>query len=163
MRFWDSSALLPLALHEPASAEMERMLRADPDVVLWWATPVECASALARSAREGHLTPAAEAAARAVVERLRASAFEVRPLEEVRARAARLLALHPLRAADALQLAAALVWCRERTADAPFVCLDDRLRLAALREGFRVLPYAEEVHEDVRRSAFKPEARGICR
>ncbi len=147
MRFWDSSALLPLALHEPASAEMERLLRADPDLVLWWASPVECASALARSARQGRLSPAAEGAARAVVERLKASAFEVRPLEEVRARAGRLLALHPLRAADALQLAAALVWCRERTADAPFVCLDDRLRLAASREGFLVLPHAEEVHE----------------
>jgi predicted nucleic acid-binding protein len=147
MRFWDSSALLPLALHEPASAEMERLLRADPDLVLWWAAPVECASALARGVRQGRLSLAAEGAARAVVERLKASAFEVRPLEEVRARAARLLALHPLRAADALQLAAALVWCRERTADAPFVCLEDRLRLAAAREGFRVLPYAEEVNE----------------
>jgi predicted nucleic acid-binding protein len=150
MRFWDSSAVLPLALHEPASAEMERLLRLDPDVVLWWATPVECASALAQSVRQGRLSLAAEAAARAVVERLKASAFEVRPLEEVRARAGRLLALHPLRAADALQLAAALVWCRERTAEAPFVCLDDRLRLAAAREGFAVLPYAEEVHEGPR-------------
>jgi predicted nucleic acid-binding protein len=147
MRFWDSSALLPLALREPASAEMERLLRADSDLVIWWVAPLECASALARSVREGRLSLAAEGAARSVLERLRASAFEVRPLEEVRARAGRLLAVHPLRAADALQLAAALVWCRERTADAPFVCLDDRLRLAAAREGFQVLPYAEEVHE----------------
>jgi len=147
MRFWDSSALLPLALREAASAEMERLLAADPDLVIWWAAPVECASALARTVRLGHLSLAAEATARAVVDRLKASAFEVRPLEEVRARAGRLLALHPLRAADALQLAAALVWCRERTAEAPFVCLDDRLRSAAAREGFHVLPYAEEVHE----------------
>jgi len=80
----------------------------------------------------------------------------------VRARAARLLSLHPLRAADALQLAAALVWCRERTAEAPFVCLDDRLRLAAAREGFRVLPYAEEVHEGPRERRASPASSPRC-
>lgn len=70
----------------------------------------------------------------------RVGATEVRPSDEVRARAMRLLSIHPLRAADALQLAAALVWCRERTAGAGFVCLDGRLREAAGREGFEVLP-----------------------
>ncbi len=60
--------------------------------------------------------------------------------EEVRRRAGRLLAVHPLRAADALQLAAALVSCEDEPTGENLVCLDDRLRNAALREGFRLLP-----------------------
>jgi hypothetical protein len=46
------------------------------------------------------------------------------------------------RAADTLQLAASLVWCRERPVGRSFVCLDARLREAAVREGFSVLPTA---------------------
>jgi hypothetical protein len=60
--------------------------------------------------------------------------------EGVRRRAARLLAIHPLRAGDALQLAAALVWCEETPDGEAFVCLDERLRAAAAKEGFDVLP-----------------------
>ena len=71
---------------------------------------------------------------------LRERAFEIQPVEEIRLRAIRLLALHPLHSADALQLAAALVWCREQTHGAGFVCLDERLREAAAREGFAILP-----------------------
>jgi predicted nucleic acid-binding protein len=72
---------------------------------------------------------------------------QVSPAEELRDRAIRLLDLHPLSAADALQLAAALDWCGEHTAGAGFVCLDQRLRAAAMREGFDVYPLAAEVHE----------------
>lgn len=72
---------------------------------------------------------------------------EVSPASELRDRAVRLLDLHPLSAADALQLAAALDWCEERTTGAGFVCLDQRLRAAAMREGFDVYPPAEEIHE----------------
>jgi predicted nucleic acid-binding protein len=64
----------------------------------------------------------------------------VPPTEEVRRRARRLLAVHSLRAADALQLAAALVFCEDEPGRADFACLDDRLRGAASKEGFRVLP-----------------------
>jgi uncharacterized protein len=65
---------------------------------------------------------------------------EVTPSEDVRERAERLLGVHALRAADALQLAAALIWARERPARLEFVCLDGRLRGIAWREGFAVLP-----------------------
>lgn len=140
MRFWDSSAVLPLALREPQSDAMASLLRKDPDVVLWWGTPVESVSALARAVREARLESTAERSGRRVVEALRERAFEVQPSEEVRRRAIRLLGVHPLRAADALQLAAALVWCRERPSHAGFVCLDARLATAATREGFDVLP-----------------------
>jgi len=68
-------------------------------------------------------------------------------MDDVRARAQRLLAVHRLRAADSLQLAAALVWCRERPIGVGFVCLDDRLCGAAVREGFTMEPPAEWIND----------------
>jgi uncharacterized protein len=50
------------------------------------------------------------------------------------------LATHALRAAEALQVAAALTWCDESPRGERFVCLDERLKQAARREGFDVLP-----------------------
>lgn len=64
----------------------------------------------------------------------------MRPTNKLRSLAGRLLAVHPLRAADALQLAAALRWCEDEPGGKAFVCLDDRLRAAARREGFSPIP-----------------------
>lgn len=146
MRFWDSSALLALAVQEAQSARIEPLLRRDPEVVLWWGTGVECAALLGGAVRAGRLSQDDLPKARSVVEHLRQRAFEIQPLEEVRARALRILSIHPLRAGQALELAAALVWCRERTQGESLVSLDPDLRQAAALEGFRVLPYADEVH-----------------
>ena len=66
----------------------------------------------------------------------------VQPGDELSSKALRLLGVHPLRAADALQLAAALLWAREIPGGRDFVCLDERLRTAAILEGFHVLPAA---------------------
>lgn len=140
MKFWDSSAVLPLALRDPASERVEPLLREDGEIVLWWGTPVECASALSRANENHHLTPIHHRRAQAVLESLRSHAFEIQPLEEVRARALRVLDVHSLSHLEAFQLAAALVWCRERTRGVGFVSLDEQLRQAALREGFHVLP-----------------------
>jgi predicted nucleic acid-binding protein len=79
---------------------------------------------------------------RATLDRLDAlvQALDTIPATDaIRARAGRLLANHPLSAADAFQLAAALAWCEERTQDEVFVCLDRRLGEAARREGFTLL------------------------
>jgi hypothetical protein len=116
-------------------------------MALWWGAPLDCASALLAARRQQRISPADFQKARAVLDHLRARAFEVQPTEEVRARALRILAVHPLRAASALELAAALIWCRERTQGAGLVSLDESLRMAAALEGFRVQPYADEVHE----------------
>jgi uncharacterized protein len=147
VRFWESSALIPLLLQEPTSARLQDLLRRDPAVAVWWGTPVECASALARRQRDGALARSEVRQAQGALDDLRAGALEIEPTEEVRSRAMRLLAVHRLRAGDALQLAAALIWSQERVRGVGFVCLDDRLRGAAAREGFQVLPYAEDVHE----------------
>jgi predicted nucleic acid-binding protein len=147
VKFWDSSALVPLLVPQAASRRLAELLRQDPSMVFWWASPVECASALARLQRQGVLSRSELRRAPQFLDQLREEAVEVEPLAEVRARAMRLLAVHPLRTADALQLAAALYWCRERPQKVGFVCLDDRLRIAASDEGFQVMPFAEEVHE----------------
>jgi len=138
--FWDSSALVPLLLPDVRSAELSTLLRSDAEPALWWVSPVECQSALYRRHREGGLP--ATALARAL-ERLKALVTDVdvvAPTPPLRERAGRLLAGHPLRAADALQLAAALVWCDESPQGDTFVCLDERLAEAARREGFAVVP-----------------------
>jgi predicted nucleic acid-binding protein len=123
------------------------ILRDDPDMVVWWSSRVECASAVARLIRAGKLDPHSQYRARQRLAELWLRALDVEPTSELRERAIRLVNLHPLRAADALQLAAALDWYEERSAGAGFVCLDERLRGAAMLEGFDVLPLSEEIHE----------------
>jgi predicted nucleic acid-binding protein len=141
MRFWDSSAIIPLCLKERASEAVEGLMRGDEDVVVWWTTRIECLSALSRRQREGVLSSRDEVQARAVLSGLTASWSEVQPTEVVRMRAERLLSIHPLRAADALQLAAALIWAQEMPRGFEFVCLDQNLREAALKEGFSIQPF----------------------
>lgn len=116
-------------------------------MTIWWGTVVECLSAVRRIARTSILDGRAERRASDVLDMVRREAVEIEPSSAVRERALRVLALHPLRAADALQLAAALEWCGGRPSGSAFVCLDGRLSEAARREGFEVLPYPDEVHE----------------
>lgn len=138
--FWDSSALVPVLVPEARSATITALLRSDPEPVLWWASPVECQSALYRQHREDALPAAVLNEALARLRTLAEDADFVAPTTRLRERAGRLLAAHPLRAADALQLAAALVWCDEAPEGISFACLDERLRAAARREGFGVIP-----------------------
>jgi len=140
MMFWDASAVIPLCLREPRTAVMKKILSRDSSVVVWWGTPVECRSAFARLRRDGVLTAAAERKVLVLLERLGSGWSEVLPGNRVRDHAGRLLLRHPLRAADSLQLAAALVWADGSPEEHGFVCLDHRLREAAVREGFRLLP-----------------------
>ncbi len=138
MRFWDASAVVPLLVDEPASPRLLSLLEHDPVMLVWWGTPVECTSALARREREGAISAAD--AARAVDRLRRATAGwqEVLPADAVRSTAQRLLRVHPLRAADALQLGAAIVASEHDPASLELVTLDDRLADAAGREGFPV-------------------------
>lgn len=139
MMFWDSSAIVPLLLNEARTPAIVALFREDSEQVVWCLTVVEVGSSLARRSREG-LEPDMDETARSTLSRLAASWQEVVSLESVRARTLRLLRSHPLRASDALQLAAALLVSDERPESLPFVCLDDRLSEAARREGFSVVP-----------------------
>lgn len=139
MRFWDASALVPLLADEAASAPMHARLEEDADVLIWWSTPVECASALARRLRERRMGRREAMRGEERLRRLAKDWTEVVPSEAVRIQSHRLLRVHPLRAADALQLAAAIVAAEHEPASLDFVTLDDRLAGAAEREGFRVI------------------------
>ncbi len=139
MRFWDSSALVPLCVEEPSSRVVRGLLKQDAILVVWWGSPVECWSAFARRRREGGLNERQEDAARARLRALQDAWAEISPGEGVRGHAARLLRLHPLGSADALQLAAALVWTGAPPSG-EIVTLDARLKEAARREGLTPLP-----------------------
>ena len=134
MIFWDSSALVALLVDEPESSARIALLEGDPDMSVWWATPVECESALQRRLREGSLTPADARPARDRLAVLAASWHEVNPTGTLRKLAQRLLRTHPLRAADSLQLAAALVLAKALPG-LRFACSDHRLGAAAEAEG----------------------------
>jgi predicted nucleic acid-binding protein len=135
VRFWDTSALVPLLAEEPATVPAQRLYAEQPAIV-WWGTSVECASAIARLERDGSLTAAQTIEAFNRLDALRASWIEIEAGDEVRDVARRMLRVHPLRAADALQLAAAWLGSERRPASLPLVTLDERLRAAAAREGF---------------------------
>lgn len=142
MRFWDSSAVVPLLVPELASEPIRRLHASDPVVIAWWGAEVECVSAVARAERLGRLSvPGAVEGFRRLVA-LRKGWHEIEPSEEVREAAKRLLRVHDLRAADSLHLAAAFVAAESRPASLEFACLDERLRLAAGREGFAIVPAA---------------------
>jgi hypothetical protein len=140
MKFWDSSAVIPLCFKEPESLAIQELAKADSDIVVWWATRVECVSALSRRLREGSIQSGAELEAKTILSALSSAWSEVQPTELVRLRAERLLMVHPLRAADAFQLAAALTWAQESPVGLDVVCLDQSLRLAIAKEGFTALP-----------------------
>jgi uncharacterized protein len=140
VRFWDASALFALVAVEPSAAVLRRAMEEDPWGIAWFFTPVEIRSALARRRRAGEIEADVCEAAWTRLETLRLRFSEVDSFRPVRERAQRLLDLHALRAADALQLAAAIVSAEGRPTTLPFVTLDGRLAEAARKEGFRVLP-----------------------
>ena len=137
MRFWDASAVVALIIEQPHTPSARELLDEDSDIVVWWATPIECVSAIARHRREGGFATADEVAAFRDLEALRAGWHEVLPTESVRAQALRVLRLHPLRSADALQLSAALDWAGMPVMGT-LVTFDPRLAASAELEGFRI-------------------------
>lgn len=139
MRFWDSSALVPLLVDEAWSERARASRDDDPELVVWWAAEIECASAVARRERSGDLDDADGALDR--LELLRGRWIEIDPSDRVRRTAHRLVRTHPLRAADALQLAAAIEAAEGDPSTLPFVTLDEVLADAARREGFPVVAF----------------------
>ena len=140
MRYWDASALVPVIVAEPDNEPVRAWLSEDDHIITWVWTRTEITGAIERRAREGSLSRQQRYEALERLHAFAASWDEVTEILAVRARADALLARHPLRAADAGQLGAALL-IREELADAlTFVCLDRRLSLAAERESLRVTP-----------------------
>ena len=100
MIFWDSSALVPLVVKEKQSQYCFELLSSDYEMLIWCLSKVEVISALCRKLRDGALDQENFRQAKTRLEELLAHAYEVRAIDKVRARALRLLEVHPLRAAD---------------------------------------------------------------
>ena len=137
--FWDASAIVPLCIQEDFSTPARQTLRHYPKPIVSWGTLVEARSAFARAYRNGVLTQAHKLRAQNQLERVSQGWQEVPPTDRLRVLAVTLLDTHPLRAGDALQLAAALVWCDEKPRRRIFVCFDDRLAIVAEEVGFTVI------------------------
>lgn len=140
MKLWDTSAFLSILLRQQATDELKALLVADGSLAVWWGTKVEAVSAVSRLRREAKVDERAASRLLREIEKLASAAYEVQPTAALRQIACRLLRVHELRAADALQLAAALVWADGSPSGCGFVCLDRRLCAAAQKEGFDVLP-----------------------
>ena len=138
MRFWDSSAIVPLLVEQASSRGMSGLRADDPKMVVWWGTRVECSSAIARLERLGNLDDLGGQHAREILDPLSDTWYEIEPTQGLRELACGLLRKHEITSADALQLAAALCtpWRGPKTIE--FVCLDRRLARAAEREGLRI-------------------------
>ncbi len=139
MRFWDTSALLPLVVADPETARVERWLREDPVVAVWTLTRVELLSALARRRRVEPKASRRLLQARREILEAWPQWNEITAIDVVRRHAERLVESHPLRAADALQIAAAIVASDEAPSSLTLITLDARQAEAAEREGFVVL------------------------
>ena len=138
MRYWDASALVPLVVAEPNSALVRAWLSDDDHIVTWAWTRIEITSAIERRTRDGVLSRAQRRETLGRFDRFADSSDEITDVLAVRARAKALLARHPLRAADAGQLGAALLVQEQLAGTLSFLCLDARLALAAEREGLRI-------------------------
>lgn len=137
MRFWDSSAIVPLLVRESSTAHRRELLRRDPVVITWRTSAVECESAIARLERESALNEESVPLARRRLADFSGAWRRVQPADAIMATATRLLRSHPLKAAHAIQLAAGLQ-VADRQPELNFVCNGQRLADAARREGFVV-------------------------
>jgi predicted nucleic acid-binding protein len=138
VKFWDSSAVVALLIDEPAHRSARSLLENDPSMIAWWATPIECVSAIARRERDQSMTPAEASDAISQLQALSREWSEVLATDAVRNIAQRVLRVHSLRAADSQQLAAAIVAAEGEPQMLEFVSVDARLNESALKEGFSV-------------------------
>ena len=140
--FWDSSSLLLLCCDQKGfTAVSQNLVRQFPKIVVWWSTPVEMENGLCRLIRKGEIDREQSLAGKRRLSLLLSRWREVLPTEQLRLLAVDIVQRHALTTADALQLAAALIWCNQKPHNRPFVCFDKNLNAAATEVGFLVFPY----------------------
>lgn len=144
MKFWDSSAIVPLLVEEKETDYCLKTLSDDQEMLIWCLSKVEIVSALCRRARDETISDGYFQKAKRRLNDLIERAYEIRAINHVRQRALRLLEVHPMRAADACQLASALVATQEDPGRLAIICFDQRLKKSAVKEGFFVNPDQNE-------------------
>jgi predicted nucleic acid-binding protein len=137
--FWDASALVPLCVRQDTTPRAIALYKTY-DPVVWWATPVEIASALARLQRMNQLNTRDWAKAVELAEELAGWWSVIQPSNALRTTSIQLVGRYDLRAADALQLAAAVEWCEFAPEGRIFLTADQKLREAAELSGFDAKP-----------------------
>jgi len=138
--FWDSSGLVLLCTPQRASRDAIAIRRVTGPLVLWWGTRVEAQSAFARLHREGLLDVGSVTEAVRKLEAFEHASWVIEPDDDVRDAACRLVDANPLRAGDALQLAAALTAVGHKPHGRVFVTFDQRLAEIARAGGFDLRP-----------------------
>lgn len=138
MSFWDSSALVPLCTNEPRSVSAGKLWKQLPKKFVWWETSVEICSALARLERENLISSQKRINAEKRLDMLEKVWTEIQPHSRIKELARTFPAQYKMKAADSLQLAAALVWCNEQPKSSDFVSGDEKLVKVAEKIGFRV-------------------------
>jgi len=137
--FWDTSALLPICCSQASFTVLsKRFAKQFSKKAIWWGTSIEIQSALSRLLQEGDLDDQQFVKAQRRWEILSKVLYVVEPKIRVREIAETLPQIYGLRVLDSFQLAAALVWCKEKLRNRPFVCYDDKLAKAAEKAGFTV-------------------------
>lgn len=136
--FWDTSSLIPVCVNQlttPKAQTLDRTYRKS----VWWGTPVEMRGAFARLSRTGQISSNGQVQALVVLDRLRREWREVDPSHRLRERAEEIIDRFSLKSADALQLAAAWIWCLGSPRNRPFICGDAQLLDAARELGFNAI------------------------
>ena len=136
MSFWDSSALVPLCTNEPRSHFAGNLWKKFPQKIVWWETSVEICSALARLERENAISLQKRLNAEKRLRILENIWLEIQPNTRIKELARTFPAQYKMKAADSLQLAAALAWCKEFPKGKDFVSGDEKLIKVAATVGF---------------------------
>ena len=136
MAFFDTSAIVPLCVAQPSSQKAKQAYRSFTRQVVAWPTLIEASGAIYRAVRLGGLTESNARRALSRLAQLEKRWTEIVASDRVRHSAINVLSTYDLRAADAIQLASALVWCKDKPRDRAFVCLDQKLVTAARAVGF---------------------------
>lgn len=136
--FWDASALMPLCVDLQSTPDVDRLFQ-ETSIVVWWATTIEIRSGLARLVRLHQASIGELGLGCRLLQELRQDWVEIQPTASLREFAENLPDRFGLRAADALQLAAAYTWTMQKPAGRPFISGDKRLLDAAEQMGFRVI------------------------
>ena len=138
MKFWDSSAIVPLVVQQTLSKFSLKLLKSDLVQLVSFSTYCEVFSALSRLEREGYLSSDGFSMSESQLNKLAKSWHVVSFSPLLEAETKRLLRIHPIKCADAFQLASAISCC-DRNSDAlSFVTLDQKLSTTARKEGFTI-------------------------
>ena len=137
MKFWDSSAIIPLLVEQKFSERSSDTLIEDPAIVVWWGTSIECVSAISRLEREHVICDEEADQIITRLNTLRETWREIQPATKLKQIAERILRVHALKAQDAQQLAACIL--AHSDIKIPFITFDDNLTSAAKKEGLELV------------------------